>query len=135
MTGPLDHWRDEKRSALLHRVLAEVPKEESAELALIHAARGAPRQRGSPGGAASFSFGSFAVGASNPLAPFLFLVGSPALLLAIGLAAPSLFTVGATLSSFTGRRALWGGPRMLLLGGAAGAATFGIGRLRGASLS
>lgn len=37
--------------------------------------------------------------------------------------------------SFTGTRALWGGLRMLLLGGAAGAATFGIGRLLGVSLS
>jgi VIT1/CCC1 family predicted Fe2+/Mn2+ transporter len=145
--------------------LAEYPKEEAAELALIYAARGIPRpeaqamaeriiadperaldtlareelglnpdELGSPVGAAVFSFGSFAVGASIPLAPFLFLVGRPALYLAIGLAALSLFSVGATLSLFTGTRALWGGLRMLLLGGAAGAATFGIGRLLGVSL-
>ena len=94
-----------------------------------------PDELGSPVGAAVFSFGSFAIGASIPLAPFLFLVGSPALFLAIGLAALALFSVGATLSLFTGTRALWGGLRMLLLGGAAGAATFGIGRLLGVSLS
>jgi vacuolar iron transporter family protein len=94
-----------------------------------------PDELGSPVGAAVFSFGSFAVGASIPLAPFLFLVGSPALFLAIGLAALSLFSVGSTLSLFTGTRALWGGLRMLLLGSAAGAATFGIGRLLGVSLS
>lgn len=146
--------------------LAEYPKEEAAELALIYAARGIPKQEaqaladriiadparaldtlareelglnpdelGSPLGAAVFSFGAFAIGASIPLAPFLFLVGSPALFLAVGLATLSLFAVGAALSLFTGGRALWGGVRMLLLGGAAGAATFGIGRLLGVSLS
>jgi VIT1/CCC1 family predicted Fe2+/Mn2+ transporter len=146
--------------------LAEYPKEEAAELALIYTARGVPEQEahslaermiadparaldtlareelglnpdelGSPVGAAVFSFVSFAIGASIPLAPFLFLVGSPALLLATGLAALSLFSVGATLSLFTGTRAMWGGLRMLALGGAAGAATFGIGRLLGVSLS
>jgi VIT1/CCC1 family predicted Fe2+/Mn2+ transporter len=145
--------------------LAEYPKEEAAELALIYAARGIPKEQarglaeriiadparaldtlareelglnpdelGSPVGAAVFSFGSFAIGAAIPLAPFLFLVGSPALGLAIGLAAVSLFSVGATLSLFTGGRALWGGLRMLLLGGAAGAATFGIGWLLGVSV-
>ena len=156
----------ESQIALERDELAEYPKEEAAELALIYAARGIPKQEaqglaeriiadparaldtlareelglnpdelGSPVGAAVFSFGSFAIGASIALAPFLFLVGSPALLLAIGLAALSLFSVGATLSLFTGTRALWGGLRMLLLGGAAGAATFGIGWLLGVSLS
>jgi VIT1/CCC1 family predicted Fe2+/Mn2+ transporter len=94
-----------------------------------------PDELGSPVGAALFSFAAFSIGASIPLAPFLFLVGGPALLLAIGLAALSLFSVGAALSLFTGTHALWGGLRMLLLGGAAGAATFGIGRLLGVSLT
>jgi vacuolar iron transporter family protein len=94
-----------------------------------------PDELGSPVGAAAFSFGSFAIGASIPLAPFLFLAGRPALMLAIGLAACSLFTVGAILSLFTGTRALWGGLRMLLLGGAAGAATFAIGSLLGVGVA
>jgi VIT1/CCC1 family predicted Fe2+/Mn2+ transporter len=94
-----------------------------------------PDELGSPIGAAVFSFASFSTGAAIPLAPFLFLAGSPALLLAIALAGLSLFSVGAALSLFTGTRALWGGLRMFLLGGAAGAATFGIGRLLGVSLS
>jgi VIT1/CCC1 family predicted Fe2+/Mn2+ transporter len=93
-----------------------------------------PAELGSPVGAAVFSFGAFAIGASIPLAPFLFLVGRPALMLAIGLAALSLFTVGAVLSLFTGTRAVWGGLRMLLLGGAAGAATFAVGSLLGVSI-
>jgi VIT1/CCC1 family predicted Fe2+/Mn2+ transporter len=155
----------ESQIALERAELAEYPREEAAELALIYAARGIPKQQaaelaerivadparaldtlareelglnpdelGSPIGAAAFSFGAFAIGASIPLAPFLFLIGRPALLLAVGLAAFSLFSVGATLSLFTGTRALWGGLRMLLLGGAAGAATFAIGRLLGVSL-
>jgi VIT1/CCC1 family predicted Fe2+/Mn2+ transporter len=94
-----------------------------------------PDDLGSPLGAAIFSFVSFGIGASIPLAPFLFLVGTPALTLAVGLASLSLFGVGATLSLFTGTRALWGGLRMLLLGGAAGAATFCIGSLLGVSLA
>ena len=156
----------ESQIALERDELAEYPKEEAAELALIYAARGIPKieaqalaeriiadparaldslareelglnpdELGSPVGAAVFSFGSFAIGASIPLAPFLFLVSSSALFLAVGLAALSLFAVGAVLSLFTGGRALWGGLRMLLLGSAAGAATFGIGRLLGVSLS
>jgi VIT1/CCC1 family predicted Fe2+/Mn2+ transporter len=94
-----------------------------------------PDELASPLGAAVFSFGAFAVGASIPLAPFLVLAGNSALLLAVGLAAFSLFSVGAALSLFTGMHALWGGARMLLLGGTAGAATFAIGRLLGVSLS
>jgi VIT1/CCC1 family predicted Fe2+/Mn2+ transporter len=93
-----------------------------------------PDDLGSPLGAAVFSFGAFGIGASIPLAPFLFLTGTPALVLAVGLASLSLFGVGLTLSLFTGTRALWGGLRMLLLGAAAGAATFGIGSLLGVSL-
>jgi VIT1/CCC1 family predicted Fe2+/Mn2+ transporter len=93
-----------------------------------------PDELGSPIGAAAFSFVSFAIGALVPLAPFLFLVGSGALSLAIGLASLALFAVGATLSLFTGRSALRGGLRMLGIGAAAGAATFGIGRLLGVSL-
>jgi VIT1/CCC1 family predicted Fe2+/Mn2+ transporter len=93
-----------------------------------------PDELGSPIGAAGFSFVSFAVGALVPLAPFLVAKGSLALELSIGLASLALFAVGATLSLFTGRSAAWGGLRMLGIGGAAGGATFGIGRLLGVSL-
>jgi VIT1/CCC1 family predicted Fe2+/Mn2+ transporter len=93
-----------------------------------------PDELGSPIGAAGFSFVSFAAGALVPLAPFLVSKGGVALELAVGLTALALFAVGATLSLFTGRSAAWGGLRMLLIGGAAGAATFGIGRVLGVSL-
>jgi VIT1/CCC1 family predicted Fe2+/Mn2+ transporter len=93
-----------------------------------------PDELGSPFGAAGFSFASFAVGALIPLAPFLLVEGQTALVVAVGLASLALFGVGAALSLFTGRSALRGGLRMLLVGAAAGAATFGIGRVLGVSL-
>ena len=43
--------------------------------------------------------------------------------------------VGATLSLFTGRGALRGGLRMLVIGGGAGVLTFLIGKLLGVNLS
>jgi VIT1/CCC1 family predicted Fe2+/Mn2+ transporter len=119
--------------------LNEYPDEEAEELALIYHARGMdmdearavagkmlkdpehalntlareelglnPDDLGSPWGAALFSFLAFT-----------------------GVA---LFVVGTTLSLFTGRGALWGGMRMLLIGGASGAATYAIGTLLGVSL-
>jgi VIT1/CCC1 family predicted Fe2+/Mn2+ transporter len=93
-----------------------------------------PEDLGSPWGAAAFSFLSFAAGAIVPLVPFLALKGSAALAVVIGVTAAALFGVGAAISLFTGREAWRGGLRMLLIGGAAGAITFAIGRLLGVSL-
>jgi vacuolar iron transporter family protein len=94
-----------------------------------------PNELGSPFGAAAFSFISFAIGASIPLAPFLFQFRpGESLKIAIALAGTSLFTVGAVLSLFTGRSALWGGLRMLLIGAAAGTITYAIGRGVGVQL-
>jgi len=93
-----------------------------------------PNDLGSPGGAALFSFFSFAAGAVIPLLPFLLGSGPKRLLGAAILTAVALFAVGATLSLFTGRRAWRGGLRMLLVGGAAGGATYLIGRLIGMSV-
>jgi VIT1/CCC1 family predicted Fe2+/Mn2+ transporter len=94
-----------------------------------------PGALGSPFGAAAFSFASFAAGAAVPLAPFLIAHGSRALQVAVGLTAATLFGVGCVISLFTGRGALGGGARMLLIGVAAGAVTFGIGHLLGAAVS
>lgn len=93
-----------------------------------------PEELGSPLGAAFSSFFAFALGALIPVLPYLLLSGSLALagvLLATGV---SLFGVGAAISLFTGRRALVGGLRMLAIGAAAGAATWGIGRFLGVAL-
>ena len=95
-----------------------------------------PDDLGSPWGAAVFSFLAFAAGAILPLIPFL--LGLPlgtALMVAAVVAGVALFGVGAALSLFTGRRALAGGLRMVLIGGGAGVVTWLIGNLLGAAIS
>lgn len=93
-----------------------------------------PDELGSPFKAAFFSFASFGIGAFMPLLPFLFLKNPEALWVSVLWTALMLFSIGTLLSLFTGRNALWGGLRMLLLGGLAGIATFGIGRWLGVQL-
>jgi VIT1/CCC1 family predicted Fe2+/Mn2+ transporter len=94
-----------------------------------------PDELGSPWGAAVSSLLSFAVGAAVPLLPFVFGAGSRALPISALLTTVALFAVGATLSLFTGRRALFSGVRMMLIGGLAAAVTFGVGRLFGVSVA
>lgn len=93
-----------------------------------------PDELGSPWGAAVSSFLAFCTGAAIPLLPFLFSTGLPALRGVMGITALALFLVGASISLFTGRQAIIGGLRMLLIGGAAGVATYFIGHLLGVSL-
>jgi VIT1/CCC1 family predicted Fe2+/Mn2+ transporter len=94
-----------------------------------------PEELGSPPAAAISSFLAFAVGAFVPLLPFLLLQGQAALYGTVAATAVCLFGVGATLSLFTGKKAWQGGLRMLLIGLAAGAATWLIGRAMGVALS
>jgi VIT1/CCC1 family predicted Fe2+/Mn2+ transporter len=68
-----------------------------------------------------------------PLLPFLLGAGAAAVPFAAGLSLIALFGVGAVMSLFSGRNALLGGVRMATIGALAGAATFGIGSLFGAS--
>jgi VIT1/CCC1 family predicted Fe2+/Mn2+ transporter len=139
--------------------LERYPKEEAEELALIYEARGIPLAEardvaiklianpekaldtlareelglnpddlGSPIGAAISSFIMFSIGASLPIIPFL-LGLSRGVEIAAAIAGLALFAVGAALSLFSGRSALVGGMRMLLIGGAAAGATYMIGSL------
>ncbi len=139
--------------------LERYPAEEAEELALIYAARGIPLEEaraittkliknpeqaldtlareelglnpddlGSPIGAAVSSFLAFCIGASLPLIPFLFGL-SHGVTIAAALSGAALFVVGAVLSLFSGKSALIGGARMLLIGSAAAAATYFIGSL------
>lgn len=94
-----------------------------------------PASLGSPWGAASSSFVAFAVGASIPLVPFLIARGPNGMRAALSLTAAALFGIGVATSLFTGRSALRGGLRMLLIGGAAAAATFLIGRWLGVAIA
>ncbi|NOT16763.1 MAG: hypothetical protein HOP20_01690 [Sulfuriferula sp.] len=94
-----------------------------------------PDELGSPWSAAISSFIAFCIGAGIPLLPFVLSSGSKALISGILMTAIALFLVGASISLFTGRHALWGGLRMLGIGSAAGTITYFIGSLLGVSLS
>ncbi|MGH8289481.1 MAG: VIT1/CCC1 transporter family protein [Steroidobacteraceae bacterium] len=94
-----------------------------------------PDNLGSPWGAAAASFLSFAIGAAVPLIPLLVnMRGSNALAATAVLTAIALFGVGLALSLFTGRQALRGALRMLLIGGGAGTLAFFVGRALGAAI-
>jgi VIT1/CCC1 family predicted Fe2+/Mn2+ transporter len=91
-----------------------------------------PDDLGSPSGAATASFLSFAAGAAVPLVPFLAGVeGRRALAATAVLTLVALFAVGLALSLFTGRQALRGALRMVLIGGGAGLVAFWVGRALG----
>ena len=119
------------------RVSRELVKHEASALdALAREELGLnPDDLGSPWGAAGYSFLAFALGAIIPLVPFLCGLPLPrAVAVAALTAAFALFGVGAALSLFTGRSALAGGLRMVLIGGGAGGATWLIGSLLGAAI-
>ncbi|MDP3712235.1 MAG: VIT1/CCC1 transporter family protein [Mycobacteriales bacterium] len=136
--------------------IARVPKAEEAELAGIYRSRGVdaatakevarqlssdpetawrvhareelgidPDDLPSAWLAAWTSFGSFAIGALVPVLPYL--LGASSLLLMVVLAGVALFLVGALVSRFTERTALYAGTRQLVLGAAATAVTYAIG--------
>jgi VIT1/CCC1 family predicted Fe2+/Mn2+ transporter len=91
-----------------------------------------PDDLGSPWGAASASFVTFAVGAAVPLLPLLLgASGTRAVLGSAALTLLALFAVGLGLSLFTGRAALHSALRMVLIGGGAGAVSFLVGKALG----
>lgn len=94
-----------------------------------------PDDLGSPSGAASSSFLSFAAGGLIPLLPYVFGIGASRLEIAVAFTAVALFGVGAVLSLFTGRSAMLSGLRMLAIGLAAGGVTHLAGRLLGVTLA
>lgn len=88
----------------------------------------------SPTGAMLASFFAFALGAALPLLPYLMKEGAFALQLSMGLTGGALFIIGAVLSLFSNKNPLLLGLRMLAVGTAAGAITYGIGKLLGVGL-
>jgi VIT1/CCC1 family predicted Fe2+/Mn2+ transporter len=80
------------------------------------------------------SFLLFAGGALVPVAPYLFLSGTRAIVLSASLSAVGLFGLGAGISRFTGKSLLWSGLRQVGFGLAAATAVFLIGHLIGARL-
>jgi VIT1/CCC1 family predicted Fe2+/Mn2+ transporter len=90
---------------------------------------------GSAREAAIASFLLFFVGAVAPVAPFVFLSGTAAILTSLAASGLALFLIGAAITLLTGRSVLSSGLRQLFIGMAAAAVTFGIGRLIGISVS
>jgi VIT1/CCC1 family predicted Fe2+/Mn2+ transporter len=89
---------------------------------------------GSPSVAAATSFVLFAIGAIVPVIAFFFLSGTPAVVVSAGLSAAGLFAIGALITVFTGRGALFSGGRQVVIGGAAAALTYAVGRLIGGAV-
>ena len=92
-----------------------------------------PGNLGSPTGAAVGSFIAFAIGALLPVLPYFFGGSGVHVAISLAVSAVALFAVGAVLSLFTGRGMLFSGGRQLLIGAAAAALTFGLGKLIGVS--
>jgi VIT1/CCC1 family predicted Fe2+/Mn2+ transporter len=90
-----------------------------------------PDELGSPWRVAASSFIAFAAGAIVPVIAFLFGDSWLHFGASVALSGAALFLVGAGISLFTGRSAIFSGLRQLLIGVAAAAVTFTIGRMIG----
>ena len=94
-----------------------------------------PESLGEPFQAAAYSFAAFAIGAAMPLIPFIVgIAGHNAVITSAVLALTSLAGVGMVLSLFTGRSALYGALRMVVIGGGAGLLSYWVGTALGVSL-
>jgi vacuolar iron transporter family protein len=89
---------------------------------------------GSAWTAAGSSFALFAMGAIVPVVPFFWMAGNAAIAASVGLSALALALIGAGTSLFTGRNVAYSAARQLVLGLAAAAITYGVGRLAGVTL-
>jgi VIT1/CCC1 family predicted Fe2+/Mn2+ transporter len=85
--------------------------------------------------AAFTSFFLFAFGALFPMLPYFFWSGSMAIVLSLLVSAVGLFIIGAAITLMTGRSLWFSGSRQVLVGIAAAALTYGIGRLIGVSIT
>ncbi len=84
--------------------------------------------------AAITSFFLFAAGAFFPIFPYFFWSGAVAIAISLAVSALGLFVIGAAITMMTGRSVLFSGTRQVLVGIAAAALTFGIGKLIGVSV-
>ena len=89
---------------------------------------------GSAWGAAITSFFLFAMGAIFPVFPFFFSSGLIAVGISLLFSAVGLFAIGAGITLTSGTPLLKSGSRQVLLGFAAAAITFGLGRLVGGAI-
>jgi vacuolar iron transporter family protein len=86
---------------------------------------------GSPWAAAATSFGLFTLGSLCPVLGLVLATGTRALILSLVFAVLALFGIGAATSLFTGRGAWFSGMRQVVIGVAAAAVTYGLGKLIG----
>jgi len=84
--------------------------------------------------AAFTSFFLFTFGALFPILPYLFWSGTLAILLSLIVSAAGLFIIGAAITLMTGKSIWFSGTRQVLVGIAAAALTYGIGKLIGVSV-
>src|SRR3569623_311079 len=117
----------EYQIALEREELDEYPLEEQEELALIYKARGLTKEQADEVAAEIMKDREQAL---DTLAREELGLNT-AIAVVTGAA---LFAVGATLSLFSGKGALWSGLRMVLIGGGAGLVTFVVGRLLGSGI-
>jgi VIT1/CCC1 family predicted Fe2+/Mn2+ transporter len=94
-----------------------------------------PEGLASPYQAAGASFLSFALGALVPLVPYILTQGSGAFIGTLVATGASLLAVGASMSLFTGKNAVFSALRQALIGAMAAGATFLVGKLLGVSVS
>jgi VIT1/CCC1 family predicted Fe2+/Mn2+ transporter len=94
-----------------------------------------PEDLGSPWGAASSSFGMFAVGAIVPVVPFLFLGGQTATVVAASLSGAVLAVVGGLVGFLSCTGVVRSAGRMVGLAALAAGVTYLVGRLFGAAVS
>ena len=94
-----------------------------------------PKELGGSAYEAAFtSFFLFAFGALFPILPYFFWGGSLAIILSLVISAVGLFIIGAAITLMTGRSIWFSGTRQVLVGLAAAALTYGIGKLIGVSV-
>jgi VIT1/CCC1 family predicted Fe2+/Mn2+ transporter len=89
---------------------------------------------GSAAVAAGTSFVLFSFGAILPVLPYFFLSGTTAAIVSAGLSMAGLFAIGALSTVFTGRGVLFSGGRQVVIGAAAAALTYAVGRLIGGAV-
>ena len=85
--------------------------------------------------AAITSFGLFSLGAILPVLPFVFFAGTAGIIASSAASVVGLFAIGALTTLMTGKNTILYGFRHVLIGLAAAAVTFGIGRLIGMSVA
>lgn len=85
--------------------------------------------------AAFTSFLLFTVGAIFPIFPYFFWAGTTAITISLAVSAVGLFIIGAAITLMTGRSIWYSGFRQVIVGVAAAALTYGIGRLIGVSVA